>query len=164
MRLVPINRGQARGRTAGIDGDDRSRLRVVDEDDGVTAEPVHRGINQREHRLSGDGRVVPVVEQEQSLERAVWHREQADETLLKSLITDHHQWTGSLRAREILDHWNEALPKFVKVFPNEYKRALAEISLKAMTALGEIRATSEADDVIAKARTAGKTAKVTAPK
>ena len=97
-------------------------------------------------------------------ERAVWHREQADETLLKSLITDHHQWTGSLRAREILDHWSESLPKFVKVFPNEYKRALAEISLKAMTALGEIRATSEADDAIAKARTAGKAPKVTAPK
>jgi glutamate synthase domain-containing protein 3 len=110
------------------------------------------------------GRVVPVAEQEQSLERAVWHREQADETLLKSLITDHHQWTGSLRAREILDHWSEALPKFVKVFPNEYKRALAEISLKAMTALGEIRATSEADDAIAKARTAGKAPKITAPK
>jgi len=110
------------------------------------------------------GRVLPVADQEQSLERAVWHREQADETLLKSLITDHHKWTGSLRARDILDRWNEALPKFVKVFPNEYKRALAEISLKAMTALGEIRATSEADDAIAKARTAGKAAKITAPK
>ncbi len=110
------------------------------------------------------GRVLPVAEQEQSLERAIWHREQADETLLKALITDHHQWTGSLRAREILDHWNEALPKFVKVFPNEYKRALAEISLKAMTALGEIRATTAADDAIAKARTTGKTIKIVAPK
>ena len=45
-----------------------------------------------------------------------------------SLSTDHHKWTGSLRAREILDHWNESRAKFVKVFPNEYKRALAEIS------------------------------------
>ena len=44
----------------------------------------------------------------------------------------------------------------MKVFPNEYKRALAEISLKAMTALGEMRASSAADDVIAKARGAGK--------
>jgi len=83
--------------------------------------------------------------------------------LLKSLITDHHQWTGSLRAREILDHWSEALPKFVKVFPNEYKRALAEISLKAMTALGEIRASTEAEDAIARAR-AGKTVKTVVPK
>ena len=105
-------------------------------------------------------RVLTAAEQEQQAERAVWHREQADEALLKALVADHHQWTGSLRAREILDHWSESLPKFVKVFPNEYKRALAEISLKAMTALGEIRATTAADDAIAKARTSGKTAKV----
>jgi glutamate synthase (NADPH/NADH) large chain len=108
--------------------------------------------------------VLPAAEQEKSLERAIWHREQADEVLLKSLITDHHQWTGSLRAREILDHWNEALPRFVKVFPNEYKRALAEISLKAMTALGEIRASSEAEDAIAKARTGGKAVRPVVPK
>ena len=42
------------------------------------------------------------------VDRAVWHREQADEALLKTLIDDHHRWTGSLRAREILDHWAEA--------------------------------------------------------
>src|SRR4029078_12518047 len=112
---------------------------------------------------------------------AIWHREQADEVLLKSLLGEHHQWTGSLRARAILDHWDEALPKFVKVFPNEYKRALAEISMKAMTALGEMRASTAADDAIAKARagrpappaaedaiakarTMGKTAKIAAPK
>jgi glutamate synthase (NADPH/NADH) large chain len=105
-------------------------------------------------------RVLPAPEQEQQVERAVWHREQADEALLKTLVSDHHQWTGSLRAREILDHWSESLPKFVKVFPNEYKRARSEISLKAMTALGEIRATSAADDAIAKARTSGKSVKI----
>ena len=26
----------------------------------------------------------------------------------KTLVADHHKWTGSLRAREILDHWSEA--------------------------------------------------------
>jgi hypothetical protein len=51
------------------------------------------------------------------------------------------------------------------VFPNEYKRALAEISLKAMTALGEIRAGTAADDAIAKAKGGvPKTTKVSAPK
>ena len=50
------------------------------------------------------------------------------------------------------------------MFPNEYKRALGEISLKAMTALGEIRATTAADDAITKARVSGKTVKVIAPK
>ena len=33
------------------------------------------------------------------VERAIWHRGQADEALLKKLVADHHQWTGSLRAR-----------------------------------------------------------------
>jgi glutamate synthase domain-containing protein 3 len=48
--------------------------------------------------------------------------------MLKALIEDHHRWTGSLRAREILDHWVEARGKFVKVFPHEYKRALDKLS------------------------------------
>lgn len=60
-----------------------------------------------------------------------WHREMADETLLKKLIEDHHRWTGSLRAREILDHWAQMRGRFVKVFPHEYKRVLAERAAKA---------------------------------
>ncbi len=42
-------------------------------------------------------------------------------------MEDHHRWTGSKRARELLDNWATARTRFVKVFPNEYKRALAEI-------------------------------------
>ena len=34
------------------------------------------------------------------------------------------------RARELLDDWAQARAKFVKVFPNEYKRALGEINAK----------------------------------
>ena len=118
------------------------------------------------------GRVLAANDQEQTLERAIWHRGEADETILRNLVADHHKWTGSLRAREILDHWSEARGKFVKVFPNEYKRALNEISLKAMTALGEMRegtaatiAGSAAEDAIAKAKAGGKgaPAKLTAP-
>ena len=108
--------------------------------------------------------VLVVAEQEKAIERGVWHKEQADETLLKALISDHHKWTGSLRAREILDHWNEARGKFVKVFPNEYKRALGEISLKAMTALGEMRANTAAEDAITKARSAVKPINISVPK
>jgi glutamate synthase (NADPH/NADH) large chain len=62
---------------------------------------------------------------------ASWHREQADEVVLKKMIEEHHRWTGSLRAREILDHWADSRAKFVKVFPNEYKRALGERAAKA---------------------------------
>ena len=61
------------------------------------------------------------------------HDGQADEVVLKKLIEDHHRWTGSLRARELLDHWAEARGKFVKVFPHEYKRVLAERTAKAQT-------------------------------
>ncbi len=55
------------------------------------------------------------------------HKDQADETLLRKLLEDHNRWTGSRRARELLDHWTTSRTKFVKVFPNEYKRALAEM-------------------------------------
>jgi glutamate synthase (NADPH) large chain len=75
-------------------------------------------------------KVLTSQEQEASVPRAVWHRGQSDETQLRQLIEDHHKWTGSLRARHILDHWAESRAKFVKVFPNEYKRALGELHAK----------------------------------
>ncbi len=53
-----------------------------------------------------------------------------DDARLKKLIEDHHRWTGSRRAREILDQWGVMRFKFVKVFPNEYRRALAEMAQK----------------------------------
>ena len=48
-----------------------------------------------------------------------------DEELLRRLVSKHMALTGSSRARWILQHWSEALPRFVKVFPHEYKRVLA---------------------------------------
>jgi glutamate synthase (NADPH) large chain len=98
-------------------------------------------------------RVLPNTEQEAKVDRAIWHKGQADEVLLKKLIEDHHKWTGSLRARHILDHWAESRAKFVKVFPNEYKRAL-----------GELNAAKEADDTIAKAKASDKKSKTVSAK
>jgi glutamate synthase (NADPH/NADH) large chain len=72
-------------------------------------------------------KVLSTSEQEAAMDRAVWHRGQSDESQLKKLLEDHNRWTGSKRARELLDHWAEARQKFVKVFPIEYKRALGEI-------------------------------------
>ena len=45
---------------------------------------------------------------------------------LQALITRHRDLTGSPRAGWILANWNESLPKFIKVFPQEYKRVLRE--------------------------------------
>ncbi len=62
------------------------------------------------------------------------HGGETDEALLKKLLEDHHRWTGSLRAREILDNWAAMLPRFVKVFPHEYRRALTEMGTKTNVA------------------------------
>jgi glutamate synthase domain-containing protein 2/glutamate synthase domain-containing protein 1/glutamate synthase domain-containing protein 3 len=93
-------------------------------------------------------KLLPKEEQEASVDSALWHRGSTDEVLLKKLIEDHHRWTGSLRARDILDHWADSRTKFVKVFPNEYRRAL-----------GEINAAKEADQTIAKAKASEKKTK-----
>uniref|UniRef100_UPI0035B09452 glutamate synthase-related protein n=1 Tax=Hylemonella sp. TaxID=2066020 RepID=UPI0035B09452 len=89
-------------------------------------------------------KVLPAAEQEKTLPRAIWHRDQTDEAQLKKLLEDHHRWTGSKRARELLDHWNEARAKFVKVFPNEYKRALGEINARKAAAPAKAAAKKEA--------------------
>ncbi len=73
-------------------------------------------------------KVLTAAEQETALPRAIWHRDQTDEAQLKKLLEDHHRWTGSKRARDLLDNWDAARAKFVKVFPNEYKRALGELN------------------------------------
>ena len=75
-------------------------------------------------------KVLPSAEQEAKGDRATWHHGLTDEAQLKKLLEDHHRWTGSKRARELLDHWSASLPKFVKVFPNEYKRALGEMGAR----------------------------------
>ena len=43
------------------------------------------------------------------------------------LIANHLLYTGSTRARDILDNWSEYRHRFVKVMPVEYRRALKEI-------------------------------------
>ncbi|WP_270174978.1 glutamate synthase-related protein [Diaphorobacter sp. ED-3] len=72
-------------------------------------------------------RILPGEEQAVHMGRGIWHRDQTDEAQLKKLLEDHSRWTGSKRAREILDNWAASRSKFVKVFPTEYKRALSEI-------------------------------------
>ncbi|ARV20328.1 Ferredoxin-dependent glutamate synthase 1 [Curvibacter sp. AEP1-3] len=72
-------------------------------------------------------KVLTAAEQEATLDKGIWHRGETDEAQLKKLLEDHNRWTGSKRARELLDNWEASRAKFVKVFPNEYKRALGEI-------------------------------------
>ena len=50
--------------------------------------------------------------------------ETADIAFLRNVIQRHFEYTGSPRAEWILENWSAMLPKFVKVFPHEYKRVL----------------------------------------
>jgi glutamate synthase (NADPH/NADH) large chain len=58
----------------------------------------------------------------------------ADEPMLRELIERHLRFTGSTLALAILDHWDSACRKFVKVFPHEYKRALGEMHAREAAA------------------------------
>ncbi|MGQ9659788.1 MAG: glutamate synthase large subunit [Thermochromatium sp.] len=50
-----------------------------------------------------------------------------DEQRLRLLIERHLQYTNSTVARRILNDWSRHLPKFVKVMPVDYRRALQEM-------------------------------------
>jgi glutamate synthase (NADPH/NADH) large chain len=74
-------------------------------------------------------KVLPAAEQPDDGTR---HRQIADETLLKSLVEKHLAETGSEMARRVLSDWTNFRARFVKVFPNEYRRALKEIAAGQM--------------------------------
>jgi len=62
------------------------------------------------------------------------HRDRADEAIVRELIDQHLRYTGSTLALELVDNWEAARKKFVKVFPAEYKRALSEMFVKRAVA------------------------------
>ncbi len=68
-------------------------------------------------------KVLPQAEQTDDGTR---HKQLADEELLKDLIQKHLEATGSTMARRVLADWPRYRARFVKVFPNEYRRALKE--------------------------------------
>jgi glutamate synthase domain-containing protein 3 len=48
----------------------------------------------------------------------------ADVEIVRNLIRRHVEFTGSPRAQWILECWSSLMPRFLKVFPHEYKRVL----------------------------------------
>ena len=51
---------------------------------------------------------------------------QEDCDSLHRLLSEHLSNTGSANAERVLSNWDAMLPKFVKIMPHDYKRALAE--------------------------------------
>ena len=87
----------------------------------VDLEPLPDEIEARKGSESGD-------ELESHGRVDIDHLGMGDELILKGLIERHARFTGSPRARQILDNWANWRGRFVKVFPHEYRRALAEMA------------------------------------
>ena len=62
----------------------------------------------------------------QSIVDLVPVEEAEDIELLKGLIEEHFQYTQSSVAKEVLDEWEATLPKFIKVYPMDYRRVVEE--------------------------------------
>ncbi|MIL08962.1 glutamate synthase large subunit [Salmonella enterica subsp. enterica] len=60
-----------------------------------------------------------------------------DEERLHQLISNHAHYTGSTKAKTILENWADYRPKFRKIMPVEYKRALQEMAQARMGVAAE---------------------------
>ncbi|MGB8601525.1 MAG: glutamate synthase large subunit [Rhizomicrobium sp.] len=56
-----------------------------------------------------------------------------DADRLRILVERHYLYTESKRAKSLLDDWQTALTKFVKVIPREYRRALTDLKAERAT-------------------------------
>ena len=50
-----------------------------------------------------------------------------DQQVLKTMVRDHLDHTQSAVATDLLDNWDAAVGKFVKVMPRDYKLALERL-------------------------------------
>jgi glutamate synthase (NADPH/NADH) large chain len=123
--LGPTGRNFAAGMSGGI-------AYVIDEDGSfasrcnlsmVELEPVpeEEEINARQYGHAADlethGRIDVLADMTRY-----------DAARLHLLISRHARFAGSRRAADILKHWDAYLPKFRKVMPVEYRRALADLA------------------------------------
>jgi len=58
----------------------------------------------------------------------VWQEE--DRERLHALVKRHHEWTGSVRAAQVLDNWQQMVGRFVKVMPIDYRKSLERIRMR----------------------------------
>ena len=85
-------------------------------------------LNQRLHHQGGDLQIHGRVDVMSDMTRF-------DAERLHQLISNHARYTGSTRAKDILDNWDSYKGKFRKVMPVEYRRALNEMLQQQPTAV-----------------------------
>ena len=64
------------------------------------------------------------------------HMDKHDGERIWELLSRHYKYTNSSRAKSIIDNWAQYLPKFVKIMPVEYARALSELEKAQETSDG----------------------------
>ena len=77
--------------------------------------------------------------------------DEADAIEVRSLVSEHLERTGSPVAARVLDEWDDLLARFVKVFPADYKRVLAELEAAeaaASNGAGPPRADELSDETV----------------
>jgi glutamate synthase (NADPH/NADH) large chain len=128
--LGPTGRNFAAGMSGGIayvldesaDFESRCNMAMVDLEPVEEEEDLNQRLNHQGGDLAGHGRVDIMTDMTRF-----------DAERLRQLISNHLQYTCSSRAREILDDWENFKPKFRKVMPVEYRRALAELMTQTET-------------------------------
>ena len=123
--LGPTGRNFAAGMSGGIayvldrkhDFERRCNMAMVD------LEPVSEH-SERMERLAHQGPDL----QSHGLVDVLSDMTRFDSERLRQIIENHLHYTGSERARTILDDWEASLAKFVKIMPVEYRRALQEMT------------------------------------
>ena len=95
---------------------ERCNMAMVELEHVPEEEELNERLNHQGGDLAGHGRVDVMSDMTRY-----------DSERLHRLINNHARYTGSARAREILDHWEQYKTKFRKVMPVEYRRALKEL-------------------------------------
>ena len=94
----------------------RCNMSMVDLEPVAEEEELNQRLNHQGGDLEGHGRVDVMSDMTRF-----------DAERLHQLIENHQRYTGSTRAKQILDNWESYKSKFRKVMPVEYRRALAEL-------------------------------------
>jgi glutamate synthase (NADPH/NADH) large chain len=94
----------------------RCNLAMVELDPVAEEEELNQRLNHQGGDLDFHGRVDVMSDMTRF-----------DAERLHQLVSNHATYTGSTRAQQILDKWDEFKSKFRKVMPVEYRRALEEL-------------------------------------
>ena len=123
--IGPTGRNFAAGMSGGIayvldeDGDFERRCNLA----MVDLEPVPA----EDEAVKTFGYKYAQLEERHGVVKVGHHLSEMDERRLRTMIENHRRYTGSERAKHILENWEAYRPKFVKVMPLEYRRALEEM-------------------------------------